>query len=151
MYRDGGIKYGYFIIEELLKNQTDNYLIIDWQAIKYNLSQPIFAKPFPPSFMVDVLTGKVKVFIGIDGDALIRTLNESGLNSRWYTEKETARHKQKSKRIGFVEINRKAIAITIPGIGEHVLFGGIFSKIIFDNIYPSNIALTILSRKSPEE
>lgn len=145
MYRDKGIVMAGFAIEQILKEQTENYIIIDWLSITSNLSEPLFGKPFPPDFIIDILTGQVKVIIGINADALIDTFNFFGLKARWLTEKETAKRKQTAVREGFVVINKKGIVVTLPSEKEVTIFGGILSKILYDSIKPSCVALSILS------
>lgn len=148
MYRDEGLAMAPFTIPHILKQQTENFIVVDWLSITENLSEPIFAKPFPPEFIVDILTGKVKIIIGINVDALIETFNVFGLDTRWLTEKETARLKQVSVREGMIVVNNKGIIITLPGgAQEATLYGGTFSKIIYDSIKPSNIAQSYLSSK----
>jgi hypothetical protein len=149
MYRDKGIMMAGFAIEEILKQQTENFLIIDWLSITYNLSQPLFAKPFPPEFIIDILTGKVKVIIGLNADALIETFNFFGLKSRWLTEKETAKRQQTAARKGLVVISKKGIIVTQPSGQEITIFGGTLSKILYDSIRPSSVALSILSIDNP--
>ena len=131
-----------FAIKEILKAQTKNYIIIDWLSITRNLSQPLFAKPFPSEFIIDILTGKVKVIIGLDADALVETFSFWGLKSRWLTEKETTRIEQASVRKELFKINKRGIIITIPTGEEWIISGGIISKILYDGIKPSNIALS---------
>jgi hypothetical protein len=144
VYRDEGLAMAPFTIPHILKQQTENFIVVDWVSITENLSEPIFGKPFPPEFIVDILTGKVKVVIGINVDALIETFNVFGLETRWLTEKETAKRKQASVREGMIIVNKKGIAIILPGTQEVTLYGGTFSKIIYDTIKPSNIALSYL-------
>ena len=151
MYRDKGIAMAGFAIEEILKKETENFIIIDWLSITNNLSQPIFAKPFPPDFIVDVLTGKIKIIMGLNLDKLIEFFNILGIKTRWLTKKETAKAKQKEVRKGMVVVNNRAISMTLPYLGgEAIISGGIISKILYDNILPSNMALSLLSTE-PEE
>ena len=146
MYRDEGIIMARFAIEELLKKDTENFIIVDWLSITNNLSQPIFAKPLPPDFIVDVLTGKVKIILGLNLDNLVELFNILGLETKWLSKKETAKAKQNAVRKGIVVINNRAISMNLPNLGgEVILSGGTISKILYDNILPSNIALSMLS------
>jgi len=145
MYRDEGLMMAAFTIPFILKEQTKNFIVVDWVSITENLSEPLFGKPFPTEFIIDILTGKVKVIIGINVDALIETFNTFGLKTRWLTEKETAKRKQNAVREGMVVVNKKGIALTLPGTQEVTVYGGTLSKIIYDSIKPSNIALSFLS------
>lgn len=145
MYKDKGIMMAEFTIKAILQQQTENYILIDWLSIKENLSQPVFAKPFSPDFIIDVLTGKIKIIIGLNVDILIELFNYLGLKTRWLTPKETARKQQKATIKGMVIVKKRGIAITYPDGQEAILYGGILSKILYDSIRPSNIALSILS------
>lgn len=151
MYRDKGIAMAGFAIEELLKQETENYIIIDWLSITYNLSEPLFDKPFSPDFIIDVLTGKIKIIIGLNLDALIDTFNVFGLKSRWLTEKETTQSNQTAIREGIVIVNKRAIIITLPDEKEAIISGGTLSKILYDSIKPSSIATSMLNSVSPAE
>jgi len=152
MYRDEGVAMAGFAIENILKKDTENFIVVDWLSITNNLSQPIFAKPFPPDFIVDVLTGKIKIILGINLDNLIEFFNILGIKTRWLTRKETAKAKQKEVRKGMVVVNNRAISMDLPNLGgEAIMSGGIISKILYDNILPSNIALSLLSIQPEKE
>jgi len=149
MYRDAAISGAGFIIKEILKHQTPNFIIVDWLSITQNLSEPIFAKPFHPDFIVDVLTGRVKIIMGINMDILIELFDSLGLKARWLSEKETQKMKQKIKGKGMVIVNKRGIGFTLPGEPESVMIGGMLSKFLYDNIKPSNLALSYLSMTKP--
>jgi hypothetical protein len=144
MYRDQGLQMAPFVIPELLKKETENFIYVDWLSITNNVSEPIFGKPFPPDFVIDILTGHVKVVIAVNFDNLVTFFNLLGLETKWLTEKETMRIKQKEPRKNSIAIvNKKAIEMT-NNEKKIVLGGGLVSKIIYDCICPSNIALTML-------
>ncbi len=144
MYRDESLdKGGPFIIEAMLKEKAKNYTIIDWQSITDNLSEPIFNKPLSPDFVIDVLTGRIKVIMGLDYDSLIDCFNNVGLKTRWLTVIETKRHKTIDNAI--FTVNDMAIEILTPN-GESQLIGaGIITKILYDSIKPSNLAKQFLN------
>lgn len=132
-------------IKGILKLNTTNYIIIDWLSITNNVSEPLFAKPFPPEFMIDILSGKVKVIMGLDLDKLIDAFNIFDLPTRWITPKETAKAKQaKNAANAIVIVNKRAICFKIDK-QDIILSGGIVSKLLYDCILPSNMATTILT------
>lgn len=146
MYRDEGTAMASFAIESILNQQTKNYVVVDWLSITKNLSEPIFAKPFPVNLMVDLLIGKIKIIIGINLDKMVELFNILGIQTKWLSRKETAKLKQKDSRKGMVVVNNRAISMSLPHLGADVIIsGGIISKILFDNILPSNIALSMKS------
>lgn len=143
MYKNEGRIMAPLIIKKLLDSKTKNYIIVDFQSIIENVSTPLFAKPLDPDFLIAILVGDVKVIIGIDFDALIEMFNDVGLKARWLSEKETAKYKQQEKMKVIFTINNKAIMVSDPTeTHQMIIGGGIISKILYDNIYPSNIAFT---------
>ncbi|MEP0365333.1 MAG: hypothetical protein ABJN36_07620 [Cyclobacteriaceae bacterium] len=146
MYKGKGLQMAPFIIPELLNKETENNIYIDWMTITHNVSEPIFSKPFPPDFIIDILTGYVKVIIGVNFDKLVDLFNQQDLKTRWISEKETMRMKQKEIRKNSIAIiNKKAIEMSASETKKIILGGGLVSKIIYDSIYPSNIAQTLLN------
>lgn len=143
MYRDEGILMAK-TIEGILKFNTTNYIIIDWLSITNNVSEPLYAKPFPSEFMIDILSGKVKVIMGLDFDKLIEAFNIFGLPTRWMTPKETAKAKQVKNANAIVVVNKRAISFRMDN-QDIILSGGILSKLFYDCILPSNMATTILT------
>lgn len=157
MYRDEGIAIAPIAIEETLKCETENYILIDWMSITDNLSEPIFAKPLPPEFIIDILIGKTKIIIGINLDAFIDLTNKYKLEARWLSTKETSKVKQLDKGKNIISMNNKTIGAKLSnGLDIILLTGGHLSKILYDNIKPTNIIETIISmedyyRKITEE
>lgn len=144
LYKDKGLAMAPIVIEGILKMQTKNYMMIDFMSIVDNVSQPIFAKPFDPEFLIDILTGKIKLIIGIDFDLFIAMFNDVGLKARWLSNKETIKNKEKEVRKTMFVINGKGIEIASRNQKSTMIVGGgIISKILYDNIYPSNIAFTL--------
>jgi hypothetical protein len=143
MYRDLGLMMAPIAIKQILESETKNYILIDWLSITSNLSEPIFMKPFAPDFIIDFLSGKIKIIMGLNFDALIDTFNVFGLQTRWLTEKETARIKDKMPRNEMVIINKRGIISSVSDGLDVYIMGGIISKILYDNFLPSNVALTI--------
>lgn len=151
MYRDEGLVMAKFTVEQLLKEKTENYIIIDWLSITQNLSEPIFAKPLSADFIIDVLTGKIKVILGLNLDIFIEILNSFGIEATWMSNKETLKMKEEMKKIKRNDIfifKSKGVKMIFPNNMESVLAGGLISKILFDNIKPINIALTLASMYS---
>lgn len=146
MYRDEGLLMAPFAIKSTLK--TKNHIIIDWMTIKEQISEPIFSKPLSPEFIIDILTGQIKIIIGIDLDEFVELANKYNLDARWLTTKETSKMKEDDKTKSIICCKNKCIGAKLTEEIEIVLStGGIISKILYDNIKPSNIFETITSSK----
>src|SRR5207248_1620033 len=100
---------------------------------------------------IDFLTGVINVIMGIDFDKLIELFNSLGLETRWLSTKETAKKAQKSPKRKIFNVNGRGIAVKLPNGDEILLGGGVVSKILYDNITPSNIAMTLLGIKTNEQ
>ena len=145
MYKNEAITMAPFIIEQLVKKDTENYRIIDWMSIVNNLSHPIFLKPLHANFIIDILVGEVKVIMAINFDRLVELFNTIGLETRWLSNKETMKQKQRKIIDGIVEINGKGIMAKLKDNTEVMLYYGTISKMFYDNIYPSSIATSLLT------
>lgn len=143
MYRGEGLFMAQSTIKSILELDTKNYILVDWSTITKNISEPIFNKPLPQEFIIDILTGKVKVIIGINLDLMIQLFNDLGVNASWMSRKETAKIKKEKIRSGLVLANNQGISMELPNGEKLIMYGGIISKMIYDNIRPSNIALTL--------
>lgn len=142
MYKGKGLMMAPFAIKQIISQNAVNHLVVDWMSIVDNVSEPIFAKPFNPNFIIDVLTGGVRVIFGIDFDKLIELFCNVGLPTDWVSEKETMKFKQRSKHKPF-EINKRAILMKAND--QEIYFGGgLISKMIYDNIKPSSLAMSML-------
>jgi hypothetical protein len=143
MYKNESRIMAPFAIRELLRAKTENHIVVDFQGIVENVSSPLFAKPFDPEFLIDVVGGDVKVIIGIDFDALLEMFRDIGLKARWLTTKETVKMKEGETTKSIFTVNKRAIGISGQTEDKEIILGGgIISKILYDNIYPSNIAFS---------
>nr|WP_294898884.1 hypothetical protein [uncultured Pedobacter sp.] len=145
LYRDEGKLMAPFLIKEILSKETDNYVITDFISITGNISEPLFAKPISPEFMIDILVGDLKLIIGLNIDALNQIFEDIGFDVELLSEKETMKLKQREKMKVMFIFNKRAIKLTNPKNKESMIVGGgIISKILYDSIYPSNIAIHLL-------
>ena len=149
LYRDEGRLMAPFLIKDILSKETKNHVIIDFMSIAGNVSEPLFAKPISPEFMIDILVGDLKLIIGLNIDALVQVFIDIGFEVEFLSEKETMKLKQREKiKVMFI-INKRAIQIINPENKRTMIVGGgIISKILFDSIYPSNIAITLMETLS---
>lgn len=149
LYRDEGILLAPFLIKDILSKETENYVVVDFMSIAGNVSEPLFAKPISPNFIIDILVGDLKLIVGLNIDALIEIFKNTGFEVKLLSEKETMKFRQREKMKVIFIINKRAIQITNPQNKKSMIVGGgIISKILFDSIYPSNLAVTLLETLS---
>lgn len=149
LYRDEGILLAPFLIKDILSKETENYVVVDFMSIAGNVSEPLFAKPISPNFIIDILVGDLKLIVGLNIDALIEIFKNTGFEVKLLSEKETMKFRQREKMKVIFIINKRSIQITNPQNKKSMIVGGgIISKILFDSIYPSNLAVTLLETLS---
>lgn len=106
------------------------------------ICEPIFLKPIADDKIIDIVMGRIKIYIGIDFEKFIEFSNHLGIKASWSTSKELHKYldsfKYNSKEI--FSFNNKGIKIEIDG-QELFLGQGFFGKIIFDHFLPSTMLL----------
>lgn len=142
-YKEKGLAMVHVAIKGILEQTAENYLIVDWMSITNQISEPIFTKPIEKDIMIGVVTGTIKVIMGLDIDKMLDLFEAIGLKGKWMTEKETMKLKQMKNVYPPFELNKKGLKF-IHEDQEIIAGGGIFSKIFYDNIKPSSIAVSLM-------
>ncbi|WBS74046.1 hypothetical protein PF438_14210 [Elizabethkingia meningoseptica] len=139
VYKNDWRVYGQFAMEQL----CDPFPFIDLMSSRgVMICEPIFLKPFPEDVIMDIVFGRIKVFIGIDYNNFIKFSNDLGVDASWSTAKELQKYLQKftyNKREIF-SIDNKGIKLEIDG-NEIFVGHGFFSKILFDHFLPETMIL----------
>jgi hypothetical protein len=141
------------IVKRVLEAKTKNYVLVDLLDIINQVSEPLFIKPLKQEFVLDVLTGKIKVIIGLDIDAMIGVFNKTGLKTFWMPKKTRALIKADGGSLSktLFEINNRAIEMKFPDGRQNAIGGGTISKILYDTIKPSSVALSFLTGQRPSQ
>nr|WP_314491984.1 hypothetical protein [uncultured Chryseobacterium sp.] len=139
VYKNDWRVYGQFTMKQL----CDPYPFVDLMASRGVLiCEPIFLKPFPENVIMDIVFGRIKVFIGIDYNNFIKFSNDLGVGASWSTAKELQNYLQK-----FIHDKREIFSIDNKGIkleidGNEIFVGhGFFTKILFDHFSPETMIL----------
>lgn len=129
---------GYKIFTELLDKLEMRTHTIDYlHQLNIAIKAPLFVKPFPKEVIIELLMGRIKLFLAIDLDGLIQMFNERGIQARWMSKKETNKYlDSKPQYIPYMN-NHQGILITIDK-HEIVLGSQFLTKILLDNILPSS-------------
>lgn len=126
-----------------MKTLCDPFPFVDLMISRgVAICEPIFLKPISDDKIIDIVLGKIKVYIGIDFEKFIEFSNFLGIKASWASSKELHKYldnsKYNSKEI--FSFNNKGIKIEIGG--KELLLGyGFFFKMIFDHILPSTMLL----------
>lgn len=129
---------GYKIFTGLLDDLEIRSQNIDYlHQLDIPIKEPLFVKPFSKEIMIELLMGRIKLFLAIDLDGLIQMFNERGIQARWMSRKETNKYlDSKPQYIPYMN-NHQGILITIDK-HEIVLGSQFLTKILLDNITPSS-------------
>ncbi|SHG01915.1 hypothetical protein SAMN05444274_1201 [Mariniphaga anaerophila] len=138
VYKNDWRLYGQPTMKGLCKPYSFYDLISNCRLI----SEPIFMKPFTDKQILDIVLGRVKIYIGIDYEKFIEFSNFLGIKASWSTSKELHKYldnKSYSPKEIFSFENR---GIKVDILGQQMFLGqGFFMKIIFDQILPSTMLL----------
>lgn len=138
LIRNVSANEGHNIFTKLLDDLELRYQETDYlHQLDIPVKAPLFVKPFSKEIMIELLTGKIKLFLAIDLDGLILLFNERGIQARWMSKKETNKYlDSKPQYIPYMN-NHQGILITIDK-NEIVLGSQFLTKILLDNITPSS-------------
>jgi len=139
VYKNDWRLYGQVTMKDLCKPFPFYDLIASRGMI---ISEPIFMKPFTEKQILDIVLGRVKIYIGIDYEKFIEFANFLGIKASWSTSKELHKYldnKSYSPKEIF-SFENKGIKADI--LGQQMFLGkGFFMKIFFDQILPSTMLL----------
>jgi hypothetical protein len=144
VYKNDWRLYGKFALEKL----NNGYPIFDLMGtLGVTISEPIFAKPlsFGDKNIINIATGKIKIYIGIDFDKFIAFSNDLGLPIRWSTRKEFGKFTSKSnlnnKEI-FSHKNQGLIIEDEETKGSPIFVGyGMLFRMIYDHVSPETLVM----------
>ncbi|OBS14811.1 hypothetical protein ATE49_19435 [Elizabethkingia miricola] len=138
IYKNEWRTYGQFSMKQLCAP----YPFVDLMSSRTLICEPIFLKPFPEEIIMDMVMGRIKVFIGVNYDNFIEFSNGLGVKASWSSAKELQKYLENFKhdRRTIFSFENKGIKLEIDG---HEIFvgGGFFSKMIFDHFLPQTMIL----------
>lgn len=139
VYKNDWRLYGQFSMKEL----CDPFPFVDLMISRgIAICEPVFLKPIGDDKIIDLVLGRIKIYIGIDVEKFIEFSNHLGIKASWSSSKELHKYLDSSKYNSgeIYSFNNKGIKIEIDGL-ELFLGRGFFSKMIFDHILPSTMLL----------
>jgi hypothetical protein len=106
------------------------------------ICESVFLKPMHDETIMNIIMGRIKVFIGIDFDKFIEFSNHLGIKADWSTSKELHQYLDSAKgnAQAIFSFDNKGIKLEIDG-RKMFLGHGFFMKMIFDHFLPSTMIL----------
>lgn len=139
VYKNDCRFYGRFSMKKL----CDPFPFVDLMVSRgIAICEPIFLKPIGDDKIIDLVLGRIKIYIGVDVEKFIEFSNFLGIKASWSSSKELHKYLDNSKYNSreIYSHNNKGVKIEIDS-QELFLGHGFFSKIIFDHILPSTMLL----------
>lgn len=135
-YRESKLGPSKFIFDTMLKNELENYIIIDYMQLVYApLKEPLLFKSIGKETIFDLMFNRLYIFLALDLDKLIELFNKKGVKARWLTEKETNKYLSQGPPKPFV-YNKRGIQISTNG--HTLVLGTTFTvNLLLDNMTPS--------------
>lgn len=148
VYKNDWRIYGQFTIQQL----CNPFPLTDLMSGRGTMiCEPIFLKPLTDQLVLDIVLGRIKIYIGIDIEKLIEFANHLGIKASWSSSKEL--HKLFSNKLynskEIFSFENKGIKLNING-QDHFLGQGFLGKIIFDHFLPSTMLLKYQQQTSSE-
>lgn len=148
VYKNDWRIYGQFSIQQL----CNPFPLTDLMSGRGTMiCEPIFLKPLTDQQVLDIVLGRIKIYIGIDIEKLIEFANHLGIKASWSSSKELhklfSNKSYNSKEIFSFE--NKGIKLNING-QDNFLGQGFLGKIIFDHFLPSTMLLKYQQQTSSE-
>lgn len=148
-YKNQWRHHGFHIIKGLISEGTaKTYPVFHFSGnISSILSEPIFLKPLNEEFIFQVLSGEMRVYLGIDFDRVIDLFNELGTphktKAEWLSTKESAKVLQKTKKGDLLSFNNRVIRVSKEGV--YCDLGSAFvTRITQDNASPISVIANML-------
>lgn len=126
-----------------MKDLCEPFPFVDLMASRgMIISEPIFMKPFTDEQILDIVLGRIKIFIGIDYEKFIEFANFLGIKASWSTSKELHKYLDNKSHNPKEIFSFKNKGIKVNIIGQEMMLGrGFFMKILFDQFLPSTMLL----------
>lgn len=130
-----------FLGPNLIKNLCNDFPVYDLMSGRgITMCEPIFLKPLLDGTVIDIVLGRIRVFIGIDINKFLEFCIVLGINAKWSTAKELQKYKEMYNSKEIFSYQNKGIKMELNG--REVFLGyGFFVKIIYDHMLPSTMIL----------
>lgn len=141
VYKDRGRVGGPHILKTWMNHETNsNYPVTNYLSMLKNpVKEPITYKPFDKEATLDILFGRISIYIGLNFDYIFDFAKAYDLEMTWAKKKELGRARQEG--MDFFKINKNGISLSDGNISM-ILGDHFFSRIHHDFVLPSSMFLT---------
>lgn len=141
LYKESWISLGKPVLEIIAKDQGINHkIIVDARSSMKTTDSPLLFLPFSKQLILDILMGRVIMYLMLDIDKYIKTYELFGAKCSWVSTKETQKIKEDFKKIPLYIEDHRTIRITNAHGVQSFMAMGTLSKILFNHIKPTYVA-----------
>lgn len=129
------------VLETIAKDQKiENKIIVDARSVMNTMDCPLLFWPFSKQLIVDILFGKVMMFMMLDIDKFMKLFEQYGTTCSWTSRKEATRLNEETKKMNLYMDGNRAIKIKNTHGVEAFMVMGTLTKILFNHIRPTYMA-----------
>ena len=141
LYKNKWKMLGKPLLEIIAKDQKiEHKIIVDARSAMNTMDCPLLFLPFSKQLIIDILLGKVLLFLMLDIDKFMELYKYYGTTCFWTSRKEATKLIEGTKNLNlYIEGNRAIKMKNAHGV-ETVMAMGTLTKILFNHIKPTYMA-----------
>lgn len=141
LYKNKWKMLGRPLLETIAKDQNiEHKLIVDARSVMKTMDCPLLFLPFSRQLIIDILLGKVLMFLMLDIDKFMKLFDYYGTTCSWTSRKEATMLNESTKNLYLYLNGNRAIKMkNVHGV-ESIMTMGVLAKILFNHIRPTYMA-----------
>ena len=141
LYKNKWKMLGRPLLETIAKDQNiEHKLIVDARSVMKTMDCPLLFLPFSRQLIIDILFGKVMMFLMLDIDKFMKLFEYYGTTCSWTSRKEATKINESTKNLNLYLDGNRAIKMRNAHGVESIMTMGVLAKILFNHIRPTYMA-----------
>lgn len=144
LYKNKWRYLGEPLLECIAKDQKiEHKILVDIRQVMNTMGSPLLFLPFSKQLIIDVILGKIFMFLMLDIDSFLRLFDNFGISYSWLSRRETTKLKEQIKNLNLYVADNRAIRTTNIHGTEGIMTMGVLAKILFNQIRPTYVAYSL--------
>ena len=144
LYKNKWRYLGKPLLECIAKDQKiEHKILVDIRQVMNTMDSPLLFLPFSKQLIIDVILGKIFMFLMLDIDSFLGLLGNFGISYSWLSRRETTKLKEQIKNLNLYVADNRAIRTTNIHGTEGIMTMGVLAKILFNQIRPTYVAYSL--------
>ena len=141
LYKNKWKMLGRPLLDKIAKDQNiEHKLIADARSVMKTMDCPLLFLPFSRQLIIDILFGKVMMFLMLDIDKFMKLFEYYGTTCSWTSRKEATKINESTKNLNLYLDGNRAIKMRNAHGVESIMTMGVLAKILFNHIRPTYMA-----------